>query len=140
MQRVCPFCGSSNVQLHAVVHADGTQHMQITHSGVVNGRFAQGVSHGTQFSALAQHCAPPAPPSPMPFVTAYGLGGFTCWQALTNFSGIEWKWVLGGVALLAVGWILTKAWHHDAKEYMAAKQRWQTTLFCHGCGGSHVPT
>lgn len=140
MQQTCPFCGGSQVQPHPVVHANGTQHVQLNHIGVVNGRLAEGVSHGTQLTALAQHCAPPAPPSPMPFVIAYGLGGLIGWHALNNPFGIEWLWVMGGAALLAVGWILMKAWHHDAKEYTTAKQRWYNTVFCHGCGKSHLLT
>jgi hypothetical protein len=140
MQLLCPFCGSSHVQLHPVVHAAGTQHMHLNHSGVVDGRFMQGASHGTQYSALAQHCAPPAPPSPMPFLIAYGLGGMLSYQAFTNYGGIQWKWVFSGALVVAIGWGLMKAWHHAANEYGLEKQRWQNTRFCHGCGQSHMLT
>ncbi len=75
MAMQCPNCGSANIQPMAVVHTAGTQHVHATHTAVTSdGQFVQGSSQGSQATVLAQHCAPPAPPSPLPFVIAYGLG------------------------------------------------------------------
>jgi len=34
--------------------------IQVNHIGTVDGQLAKGYSHGTQYSALAQRCAPPS--------------------------------------------------------------------------------
>lgn len=135
----CPFCGSTQVQLHSVVCADGTKHIHLRHMGSVDGRFMQGSSYGTQYTALAQNCAAPAPPSPMPFMVALGFGGLVIyWGAIEHFPYINWKWFLGGLAVIGVAWFLLKSWITEAKEYGAAKKRWQRTFFCYGCGQSHM--
>ena len=152
MQLQCPSCGSTQVQPHAVVHADGTQRIRLDHAGTVGGEFAQVTSYGTQTTALAQHCAPPAPPSPMPFVIAYGIGGVLIYMAMTVcpllarecvYVGTaalrhNWKQATVGLGVIAVGWLLMKAWYLQAQAYNAAKRQWQNTWFCHACGRSHV--
>ena len=103
-------------------------------------------------TALAQHCAPPAPPSPMPFVIAYGIGAVLIYMAMTvcpllarecGYVGMSalrhnWKQAAGGLGVIAVGWLLMKAWYQQAQVYNAAKRQWQNTWFCHACGRSHV--
>lgn len=49
----------------------------------------------------------------------------------------NWKEALAGLGLVAVGWLLMKAWHVQAKDYSVAKDQWRKTWFCHGCGQSH---
>ena len=84
MAMQCPNCSSTNIQPMAVVHAGGTQHFHATHTAVTSdGQFVQGSSQGSQATVLAQHCAPPAPPSPLPFVIAYGLGSAVIYHAAT---------------------------------------------------------
>lgn len=152
MMMQCPFCGSAQIQSHPVVYAAGSQSVQLNHVGTVDGQLVQGFSHGTQRTALAQRCAPPAPPSPMPFVVAYGMGGLimylsfeTCSLvsqqcAFRGLATVDWKWTLGGLAVVGVGWLLMKSWYQETKVYSAAKQCWQNTWFCHGCGQSHTRT
>jgi len=139
MSLQCPFCGTTHVQPHAVIHADGTQRVQLNHVGAVDGQFMQASSSGTQMTALAQHCAPPSPVSPMPFVVAFGFGSLVVyWGAIEHFPRINWQWTLGGLALIGVGWLLFKGWAKEAQDYSTAKRRWQNTWFCHACGRSHV--
>lgn len=154
MQLRCPCCGSTQVQPHAVVYADGTQRVRLDHAGTVGGEFAQVTSYGTQTTALAQHCAPPAPPSPMPFVIAYSIAGIVIYRAMTACDVFErgcrlgmsvlamlvynWKQAAVGLGIIAVGWLLMKAWHQQAQAYNATKRQWQNTWFCHACGRSHV--
>lgn len=150
----CPSCGSNHIQPMAVVHADGTQQFHATHSAVgSDGQFIQGSSRGVQFTALAQHCAPPAPPSPLPFVISFGLGCATVYHAATVCDIFErgcrigmsilalliynWKQAAIGAGLIALGWLLMKGWHAEAKAYTAAKHEWQNTWFCHTCGQAH---
>jgi hypothetical protein len=153
MSMQCPSCGSTHIQPLAVVHADGTRHFHANHTAVSSdGQFVQGSSQGSQATMLAQHCAPPAPPSPMPFIGAYGVGGVVIYASMTVcpllarecvFVGIaalrhNWKQVAVGFGLIAVGWLLMKAWRAQAKAYSAAKRQWQITWFCHGCGQRHL--
>lgn len=154
MSMQCPRCGSPHIQPMAVVHADGTQHFQAEHIAFTsNGQFAQGSSHGSQATLLAQHCAPPSPPSPVPFVVSLALGCAVIYHASTSCDVFQrscrldmsvvamlahnWKEALAGLGLVAVGWLLMKAWHVQAKDYSAAKDQWRKTWFCHGCGQSH---
>lgn len=150
MAMQCPICGSTHIQPLAVVYADGTQHFHASHTAVTSsGQFVLGSSHGSQATALAQQCSPPAPPSPMPFVIAYGMGGLITYLSMTvcstrsnecrylGFAQIDWKWTFGGLAIIGLGWLLMKGWHLQAKAYSAAKRQWQNTWFCHGCGQSH---
>lgn len=155
MAMQCPNCGSANIQPMAVVHAGGTQHFHATHTAVTSdGQFVQGSTQGSQATMLAQHCAPPAPPSPIPLVAAYGLGGAVVYHAATGCDLFErgcrvgmsamalllynWKQAAIGLSLIALGWLLMKGWHAQAKAYSAAKRRWQRTWFCHACGQSHL--
>jgi len=151
MAMQCPACGSTHIQPHAVIHADGTHHFQASHTAVTSdGRFVQGSSQGAQTSRLAQHCAPPAPPSPMPFVLAYGGGGLLVYGSMSRCSWItnecafygpnfaNWHWTLGGLAIIGLGWLLMKGWHQQAQAYTATKRQWQNTWFCHACGGNHT--
>lgn len=149
MSLQCPFCASEQVQPHAVVHAHGTQTINMQHSAVHNGQLLQARSTGIGQSSLAQHCQPPAPPSPMPFVIAYGIGtlvtylAFQFCQPFTNkcsfsLQHAEWIEALIGLAIVGVGFLLMKSWYGDAQAYHAAKKQWQQTWFCHTCGQSHV--
>lgn len=151
MSMQCPRCGGSHIQPMAVVHADGTQQFQTVHTAFTSdGQFVQGHSQGSQATLLAQHCAPPAPPSPMPFVIAYGMGGLITYLSMTvcstrtnecRYLGLaqtDWKWTLGGLAIIGLGWLLMKGWYAEAQSYGAEKRRWQNTWFCHGCGQSHL--
>lgn len=150
----CPFCQSSNIQLHSVIHAAGTHRTHTEHHAVVNGQFVQGSSQGTQVSDLARHCAPPAPISPMPFVIAYGVGGMVTYGAATTCNVFEsgcrvgmsvlahllysWKQALVGLGIIGLGWLLMKGWHLQAKNNSIAKAEWRNTWFCHACGQSHL--
>ena len=149
MAMQCPNCGSSNIQLMSVVHAEGTQHFHATHTAVTSdGQFIQGSSQGSQATVLAQRCAPPAPPSPLPFVGAFGIGGIVIYMSMTVcpllarecvYVGLaslryNWKQAALGLGLIALGWLLMKGWHAQAKAYSAAKRQWQTSWFCHLCG------
>ena len=155
MAMQCPNCSSTNIQPMAVVHAGGTQHFHATHTAVTSdGQFVQGSSQGSQATVLAQHCAPPAPPSPLPFVIAYGLGSAVIYHAATVCDLFErgcrvgmsvlallaynWKQAGVGLGLIALGWLLMKGWHAQAKVYSAAKRQWQNTWFCHTCGQAHL--
>ncbi len=153
MAMQCPICGSTHIQPMSVVHADGTQHFRATHTAVTSGgQFVQGSSQGSQSTVLAQHCAPPAPPSPMPFVGAYGIGGIVIYMSMTvcpflarecvyvGMAGLRhnWKQATVGLGLLALGWLLMRGWHAQAKAYSAAKRQWQNTWFCHGCGHQYL--
>ena len=154
MAMQCPTCGSTNIQPMAVVHAAGTQHFHATHTAVTSdGQFVQGSSQGSQATVLAQHCAPPSPPSPLPFVIAYGLGCAVVYHAATVCDLFErgcrvgmsamallvynWQQAAVGLGLIALGWLLMKGWHVQAKAYSAAKRQWQSTWFCHACGQVH---
>ena len=152
MAMQCPSCGSTHIQPMAVVHAGGTQQFHATHTAVTSdGQFVQGCSEGSQSTALAQHCAPPAPPSPLPFIGAYGIGGIIIYMSMTvcpllarecvyvGLAGLRynWKQAAVGVGLIALGWLLMKGWHAQAKAYSAAKRQWQSTWFCHTCGQAH---
>lgn len=152
MSLQCPFCGTTDVQPHAVIYADGTQRIQLNHVGAVDGQFMHASSSGTQMTALAQHCAPPAPPSPMPFIATYGIGGVVLYLSMTVcpllsrecvFVGAValrhyWKQAFVGLTILAVGWLLMKSWYSQTRTYSVAKRRWQNTWFCHACGRSHL--
>lgn len=153
MAMQCPSCGSAHIQPMAVVHAGGTQQLHATHTAVTSdGQFVQGSSRGFQSTALAQHCAPPAPPSPLPFIGAYGIGGIVIYMSMTvcpllarecvyvGLAGLRynWKQAAVGVGLIALGWLLMKGWHVQAKAYSAAKRQWQSTWFCHTCGQAHL--
>lgn len=153
MGMTCPICGSASIQPFAVIHENGTQHFNATHTAMTSdGHFVQGTSHGTQATILAQRCAPPVPPSPMPFIGAYGIGAFLVYTALTvcpvwlnkcvyvGLSALRytWKEAAVGLCIVGLGWFLMKGWHALAKEYNVAKRRWQNTWFCHSCGQSHV--
>lgn len=155
MSMQCPSCGGTHIQPLAVVHADGTHQFHANHTAVSSdGQFMQGISQGSQATMLAQYCAPPAPPSPMPFVIAYGLGGAVVYHAATVCDLFErgcrlgmssmalliynWKQAAIGLGLIALGWLLMKGWHVQAKAYSAAKRQWQNTWFCHGCGQRHL--
>ena len=148
----CPTCGSSNIQPMSVVHADGKQHFHATHTAVTSdGQFVQGSTQGSQTTMLARHCAPPAPPSPLPFIGAYGIGGIVIYMSMTvcpllarecvyvGIAGLRhnWKQAAVGLGLITLGWLLMKGWHAQAKAYSAAKRQWQDSWFCHGCGQSH---
>ena len=154
MSMQCPSCGSTHIQPMAVVHAGGTQEFHATHTAVTSdGQFVQGSSQGAQSTVLAQHCAPPAPPSPMPFIIAFGLGGATVYHAATVCDLFErgcrvgmsflalliynWKQAAVGIGVIALGWLLRKGWYAQAKAYSAAKRQWQRTWFCHTCGQAH---
>ena len=152
MAMQCPSCGSTHIQPVAVVHAGGTQHFQASHTAVTSdGQFVQGSNQGSQSTALAQHCAPPAPPSPLPFIGAYGIGGIIIYMSMTvcpllarecvyvGMAGLRynWKQAAVGLGLIALGWLLMKGWHAQAKAYSAAKRQWQSTWFCHACGQAH---
>jgi hypothetical protein len=131
MAMQCPSCGSTHIQPMAVVHAGGTQQFHATHTAVTSdGQFVQGSSQGSQSTALAQHCAPPAPPSPMPFIIALGLGGAIVYHAHgvrpfergcrvgMSFLALliyNWKQAAVGIGLIALGWLLMKGWHAQAK-------------------------
>jgi hypothetical protein len=153
MSMQCPSCGSTHIQPMAVVHAGGTQHFHATHTAVnSDGQFVQGSSQGSQSTALAQHCAPPAPPSPLPFIGAYGIGGIIIYMSMTvcpllarecvyvGMAGLRynWKQAAVGLGLIALGWLLMKGWRTQAKVYSAAKRQWQSTWFCHTCGQAHL--
>lgn len=153
MAMQCPICGSTHIQPMSVVHADGTQHFRATHTAVTSdGQFVQGSSQGSQSTVLAQHCAPTAPPSPMPFVGAYGIGGIVIYMSMTvcpllarecvyvGMAGLRHNWnqAAVGLGLLALGWLLMRGWHAQAKAYSAAKHQWQNTWFCHGCGHQYL--
>lgn len=49
----------------------------------------------------------------------------------------NWKQAAVGIGVIALGWLLMKGWHAQAKAYSAAKRQWQNTWFCHTCGQSH---
>ena len=153
MSMQCPSCGSTHIQPMAVVHAGGTQHFHATHTAVTSdGQFVQGSSQGSQSTALAQRCAPPAPPSPLPFIAAYGIGGIIIYMSMTvcpllarecvyvGFAGLSynWKQAAVGLGLIVLGWLLMKGWRTQAKVYSAAKRQWQSTWFCHTCGQAHL--
>ena len=153
MAMQCPSCGSTHIQPMAVVYAGGTQHFHATHMAVTSdGQFVQGSSQGSQSTALAQHCAPPAPPSPLPFIGAYGIGGIVIYMSMTvcpllarecvyvGMAGLRynWKQAAVGLGLIALGWLLMKGWRTQAKVYSAAKRQWQSTWFCHTCGQAHL--
>ena len=153
MSMLCPSCGSTHIQPMAVVHAGGTQHFHATHSAITSdGQFVQSSSQGSQSTALAQHCAPPAPPSPLPFIGAYGIGGTIIYMSMTvcqllarecvyvGMAGLRynWKQAAVGLGLIALGWLLMKGWRIQAKVYSAAKRQWQSTWFCHTCGQAHL--
>ena len=153
MSMQCPSCGSTHIQPMAVVHAGGTQQFHATHTAVPSdGQFVQGSSQGSQSTALAQHCAPPAPPSPLPFIGAYGIGGIIIYMSMTvcpllarecvyvGMAGLRynWKQAAVGLGLIALGWLLMKGWRTQAKVYSAAKRQWQSTWFCHTCGQAHL--
>lgn len=155
MAMQCPSCGGTHIQPMAVVHAGGTQHFHATHMAVTSdGQFVQGSSQGSQSTALAQHCAPPAPPSPLPFIGAYGIGGIIIYMSMTvcpllarecvyvGMAGLRynWKQAAVGIGVIALGWLLMKGWHAQAKAYSAAKRQWQSTWFCHTCGQAHRRT
>lgn len=152
MAMQCPSCGSTHIQPMAVVHTGGTQQFHATHTAVTSdGQIVQGSSQGSQSTALAQHCAPPAPPSPLPFIAAYGIGGIVIYMSMTvcpllarecvyvGLAGLRynWKQAAVGVGLIALGWLLMKGWRTQAKVYSAAKRQWQSTWFCHRCGQAH---
>ena len=126
MAMQCPSCGSTHIQPMAVVHAGGTQQFYATHTAVTSdGQFVQGSSQGSQSTALAQHCAPPAPPSPLPFIGAYGIGGIIIYMSMTvcpllarecvyvGMAGLRynWKQAAVGLGLIALGWLLMKGCH-----------------------------
>ncbi len=152
MAMQCPTCGSTNIQPMAVVHTAGTQQVHATLTAVTSdGQFVQGSSQGTQSTALAQHCAPPAPPSPLPFLGAYGIGGIVIYMSMTvcpllahecvyvGMAGLRYNWKQAAICLgiIALGWLLMKGWHAQAKAYSAAKRQWQSSWFCHACGQAH---
>ena len=152
MAMQCPSCGSTHIQPMAVVHAGGTQQFHATHTAVTSdGQLVQGSSQGSQSTALAQHCAPPAPPSPLPFIGAYGIGGIIIYMSMTvcpllarecvyvGMAGLRynWKQAAVGLGLIVLGWLLMKGWRTQAKAYSAAKRRWQRTWFCHACSQAH---
>ena len=153
MSMQCPSCGSTHIQPMAVVHSGGTQQFHATHTAVTSdGQFVQGISQGSLSTALAQHCAPPAPPSPLRFIGAYGIGGIIIYMSMTvcpllarecvyvGLAGLSynWKQAAVGLGLIVLGWLLMKGWRTQARVYSAAKRQWQSTWFCHGCGQSHV--
>lgn len=155
MAMQCPSCGSTHIQPMAVVYAGGTQHFHATHTAVTSdGQIVQGSSQGSQSTVLAQHCAPPAPPSPLPFIAAHGIGGIVIYMSMTvcpllarecvyvGLAGLRynWKQAAVGVGLIALGWLLMKGWRTQAKVYSAAKRQWQSTWFCHTCGQAHLRT
>ena len=94
---------------------------------------------------------PPAPPSPLPFIGAYGIGGIIIYMSMTvcpllarecvyvGMAGLRynWKQAAVGIGVIALGWLLMKGWHAQAKAYSAAKRQWQRTWFCHTCGQAH---
>ena len=105
MAMQCPNCGSTNIQPMAVVHAAGTQHVHATHTAITSdGQFVQGSSQGTQSTVLAQHCAPPAPPSPLPFLGAYGIGGIVIYMSMTVCPLLAHECVYVGMAGLRYNW------------------------------------
>lgn len=149
----CPNCSSTTIQPLAVVHASGTQYFHASHTAVTSdGQLVQGSSHGSQATMLAQLCAPPTPPSPMPFIGAYGIGGIVVYLSMMVcpllarecvFVGMaallhNWEQAAVGLAIMGLGWLLMKGWHSQAKVYRAAKHQWQNTWFCHHCGQSHL--
>lgn len=135
----CPFCSSTDIQSHAVVRAEGTHHISISHSGSVGGQSAHGYSHGTQYSDLARQCAPPSPPTPLPFVIAFGFSGAIIYgAAFKEFPHIYWQATFTGLAGMVVGWLLFKFFRVQNKEYVANKMHWLKSWFCHGCGQSHT--
>lgn len=155
MAMQCPSCGGTHIQPMAVVHAGGTQQFHATHTAVTSdGQFVQGSIQGSQSTALAQHCAPPAPPSPLPFIGAYGIGGIIIYMSMTvcpllarecvyvGLAGLRynWKQAAVGIGVIALGWLLMKGWHAQAKAYSAAKRQWQSTWFCHTCAQAHRRT
>ena len=89
----------------------------------------------------------------MPFIIAFGLGGATVYHAATVCDLFErgcrvgmsflalliynWKQAAVGIGVIALGWLLMKGWHAQAKAYSAAKRQWQRTWFCHTCGQAH---
>jgi hypothetical protein len=105
MAMQCPSCGSTHIQPMAVVHAGGTQQFHATHTAVTSdGQFVQGSSQGSQSTALAQHCAPPAPPSPLPFIGAYGMGGIIIYMSMTVCDLLARECVYVGMAGLRYNW------------------------------------
>jgi hypothetical protein len=115
---------------------------------------------GSSFKAAARapsprrwpSTAPHPPPSPLPFIGAYGIGGIIIYMSMTvcpllarecvyvGMAGLRynWKQAAVGLGLIALGWLLMKGWRTQAKVYSAAKRQWQSTWFCHTCGQAHL--
>jgi hypothetical protein len=103
---------------------------------------------GLQSTALAQHCAPPAPPSPLPFImrglverrsSRYMSMTARCWHVrVCPFGGPDLQLEASGsrLGVIALGWLLMKGWRTQAKAYSAAKRQWQRTWFCHAWSGA----
>lgn len=131
----CPFCGSPHTQAYPAAYSSGTSQMQVRHDALPG---LGGVSYGSVQTNLAQHCAPPRPPSPVAFVLAYAFAGFVLYDTFVVSKHVAWKQLpIAGGALL-VGWVLWRAWRAAARLYSADKQRWIASFYCHGCGQSHV--
>lgn len=132
-QPACPSCGSHHIQSYPVIYDSGTSQVVVRHYGS-----QPGTSLATSQSDLAQHCAPPRPPSPLGFVAAYAFSGWAFYDTFFVSKPIPWKQVPIAAGALLVGWILWRAWRGQSRQYMQDKQRWATSWFCHGCGQSHL--
>lgn len=130
----CPFCGSAHLQRYPTVRAQGTVRVESEHVGV-NGPFVVR-SQGVGYTDAARQCAPPAPPSPMPFLIALLVGGFAIREYAFAHSYIEWQGVWLGLGILAIGWLLFLGYRHSARTFRRAKAEWLRTWLCLSCGGS----
>lgn len=134
MTMQCPFCGSPHLQAYPAAYSSGTSQVQIHHDGVAG---PGGMSQGLVQSNLAQHCAPPRPPSPVAFVLAYAFGGFVLYDTFIASRQVAWKQLPIAAGALLVGWVLWRTWRAAARLYTADKLRWSASWYCHGCGQSH---
>jgi hypothetical protein len=132
----CPSCGSSQIQLKPVIHASGTSQIDVTTVAGVPPH--QWRSVGMQQTHLAELCAPPSPPSPLPPIIALGVGGYVIYGGWTGYSTVQWKGVLIGVGIMAAGLLLAKGWYRNAIAYSDAKRDWQQTALCLSCGHCYL--
>jgi hypothetical protein len=130
----CPFCGSTHLQRYSVVRAQGTVRVEAEHIGV-NGPFVAR-SEGIAYTDAARNCAPPAPPTPLPFLIAFLFGGFAIHEYAFAHSYIVWQGVWLGIGILGVGWLLFLGYRHSARQFRRAKAEWLRTWLCFSCGGS----
>lgn len=123
------------MQAYPAVYGSGTTNMLVQHEAFGG---PSGVSQGSVQSNLAQLCAPPRPPTPVPFLLAYALAAFVLYDMFIASRHIPWKQLPFAVGALFVGWLFWRSWRSAARLYSQDKQRWVMSRYCYGCGQSYL--